>query len=405
MKRDDFYAYVPRDNLTQLFESKSTPCYLYFLDILEAQVGRLTQAIGEHFSVHYAVKSNPHPELLKKIRSLGLGADVASAGELRRALDAGIAPAAIEFSGPGKRDEELRFAIDSHIGSLNVESVQEIERIQSLARELGTKASVGLRVNPGTTSGKTGLRMSGDTQFGIQRSQLPEALTALNQHRNAINFAGLHVHACSQELSEAALASNIELTLQLALQIESQSEWQLPKINFGGGWGVNYFGNQNPLDLVLLRQEIEAVLKRPEFRDIVGRAELAVEPGRFISAECGIFATRVLYRKPGESREFAIVDGGMNANYVLAGGMGQVIRRNFELDILRPGRSPKEVDYELDIAGPLCTPQDVLATKFHCSQDVKEGDTVIFFNCGSYGPTASPLGFLSHPPPTEYIIS
>jgi diaminopimelate decarboxylase len=129
-----------------------------------------------------------------------------------------------------------------------------------------------------------------------------------------------------------------------------------------------------------------------------------VEPGRFIVGECGLYVTRVLYKKPGSLRQFVIVDGGMHQHYLLAGGMGQVIRRNFEIDVVSTHSPSSLIPTSYDIAGCLCTPQDILANNFHYDREVNVGDRIVFFNSGAYGLTASPINFLGHKPPSEITL-
>jgi diaminopimelate decarboxylase len=129
-----------------------------------------------------------------------------------------------------------------------------------------------------------------------------------------------------------------------------------------------------------------------------------VEPGRFLVGECGLYVTRVLYQKPGVRRQFLIVDGGMHQHYLLAGGMGQVIRRNFEIDVVSTHSQASVTPMAYNIAGCLCTPQDILANDFHYEREIHVGDRIVFFNSGAYGVTASPINFLGHKPPSEIIV-
>jgi diaminopimelate decarboxylase len=336
------------------------------------------------------------------MRDLGLGADVASGGELSRVLEAGFDPAHVEFSGPGKRASELALAIESGVGSVNVESIGELDLLAKLADERGTRARVGLRVNP-STKARAGLRMAGATQFGISEEDIPTALDRLRR-APSVELTGLHVHVGSQVLEAGAVIQIYRTCLELARSLVEHTGRPLQKVNFGGGWGVTYFDGQKPLDLAATFEGISQLIEDKVFATVMDGARLIVEPGRFLVAESGVYATRVLYRKRSGETEFAVVDGGLNTNYLLAGGMGQVIRRNFQLDALTDSegrvRGPSRA---MTVAGCLCTPQDVLAHNVECA-DVSPGDYVLFFNCGAYGATASPMDFLSHPPPAEVLV-
>ena len=180
---------------------------------------------------------------------MGVGADVASGGELQSALEVGIPPQCIEFSGPGKSEREIAAAIRHAISSINVESLAELEIVVRESLSLGLRASVGVRVNPGVIPGEAGLKMSGATQFGIPITQLEDALNFIRDNPATMNFTGLHVHAGSQLLSSEAIAQSFRSTLDIAKRIVDLGVLPLRKINFGGGWGIAYFPHQSPLDL------------------------------------------------------------------------------------------------------------------------------------------------------------
>ncbi|MGC9329398.1 MAG: pyridoxal-dependent decarboxylase, exosortase A system-associated, partial [Candidatus Hinthialibacter sp.] len=348
------------------------------------------------FTMLYAVKANPHPAILKTMAQLNLGADVASKGELRAALEAGIPASKIEFSGPGKTHDELREAISQNIGSINVESLEELKQIVQLGREHNLHPHVGLRINPGAKI-PCGMSMAGASQFGVPFQEIESNIDWIRSQLDAVNFSGVHVHLGSQILDAGAMAESISLILDLALRIEDLLGRPLQKINVGGGWGIDYFSQQEKLDLELLSLQLQSVLNSPRLKTM----ELKVEPGRFLVAESGVYATQILYTKQNQNRFYAIVDGGMHQNYLLAGGMGQIIKRNFEMDILPRKEREQCPEYSLTVAGKLCTPQDVLADQISCNVPISPGDSIVFFNSGAYGLTASPIHFLSHDKPAE----
>jgi len=400
MKRAAFYELVERATLADLISKADTPCYFYVADILRHQIDRVRACVGQRFEMHYALKANPHPEILRTLFANGVGADVASANELRMSLAAGAAPEMIEFSGPGKRAQELELAVDAGIGAINIENLAEVDEIADIAARLGKRARVGLRLNPGKTAGSTGMRMSGDTQFGLTMQDAAQALERIRTRASHLDFTGFHAHLASQELNADKIFANFETVITCARALAKSAGVAVRKINFGGGWGIDYFDKQGPLDLYLLGQKL-ADLDTSGFDDGL---KLIIEPGRFLTGECGVFVTRVLYRKATESSEYLITDGGMNANYILAGGMGQVIKRNFEMDVFPARQRPEIAPHAINIAGPLCTPQDVLAAQYETNQDIQPGDAIVFFNSGAYGPTASPINFLGHDHSQEWFI-
>ena len=405
MTKDEFYALVNRSRLTEILKQNETPCYLYFLDIIKNRVEKLKNHLPSCVSIHYAIKANPHPAILTYLASLGLGADTASVGELNAAMNSGMLPERIEFSGPGKTEEELLAAVKRGVGSINAESMDELRLLIKLSEQTDRIPNVGIRVNPDFSTIKSGLRMAGATPFGIPQDQLNEALKLLTNYSHQINFTGLHIHTGSQILDTQSILDCMRNTLDLAVEMENTSGLLMKKINFGGGWGINYFRNQYPLDLNRLASDLDGLFREPLYMPFLNRTEMIIEPGRFLTAECGVYAVEALYRKTVRSKEFVIVNGGMHHNYLLAGGMGQVIRRNFEMDILSKKEHPERREFSLNVAGRLCTPQDLLAIDYPCEQEVYPGDTIVFFNCGAYGLSASPTGFLSHPQPAEIVIS
>ncbi len=406
MTPEEFYRLVPRERLLQSIRETRTPAYLFFEPIIAAQMAKLRATLGDRFDVHFAIKANPDPGVLRSIRQLGAGADVASAQELAAALEAGFAPEQIEFSGPGKTLAELECAADAGIGAINVESLEELELLAGIAARSrrGKRLPLGLRVNPPIRV-RTGLRMAGATQFGLSPEDLGPALTRLKALRDSIELMGLHLHVGSQVLDAEAVLETLRVGFELGADMARTMGGPLPKLNLGGGWGVTYFDNQKPLNLDAIRAGLRALLERSDLRASLEATKLILEPGRFLIAEAGVYVAQVLYRKQSGGKTFLIVDGGMHHNYLLAGGMGQVIRRNFLVEIFpRVERPPASSTCAVDIAGCLCTPQDVLAHDIPCEAGVRRGDYVVFFNSGAYGATASPTGFLSHPAPGAVVV-
>lgn len=404
MHKNDFYHYISKDELKKTVETMDTPGYIYFKKILHNQINQLKTATHGRFDIHYALKANPNLELLSELASKGIGADVASEGELNRALKVGFKPERIEFSGPGKREEELKLAIENNIASINIENIDEVFKIIAICQSKGVAANVGVRLNPTLEDERSGMRMAGDTPFGLKVSDAETVLRIIESNPEVLNFTGFHAHLASQELDANKLVSKYAIIIKNVIALTENTTLKVKKINFGGGLGIKYFSNQADLDLKLFSSNLQAFLASPEVKQLSEDVSLILEPGRFLVGESGVFVTKVLYRKKAYAKEFLIADGGLNANYVLAGGMGQVIRRNFELDLLTASTEQQADIISFDVAGPLCTPQDIIATNVETNATVEEGDYVVFFNAGAYGPSASPINFLSQKIPTETII-
>lgn len=403
MNKEEFYSIISKDYVAQVVNKTHTPAYIYFRKLIHKRYADLISCLPPSFQAYYAVKANPCSGLLQELSSLGVGADVASLGELRRALTHKIKADHIEFSGPGKTEEEIGEAILQKISSINSESLPELETIVRMSRQFGVKANVGIRINPCRTPHDAGIRMSGDTQFGIPVNMVEEALAFILANADRLCFTGLHVHTGSQMLSSIALIENFRMILDVALEISNLNILPINKINFGGGWGISYFSNQTSLDLKQLADGLKEVFSEAKYSKLTQIRHI-VEPGRFLVGECGLYVTRVLYQKPGMKRRFLITDGGMHHHYLLAGGMGQVIRRNFEMDVFSSHAQSNVLPMAYDITGCLCTPQDILASNFKYEWEIHVGDRIAFFNSGAYGLSASPINFLDHKPPSEIFV-
>lgn len=402
MDVDEFYHMISRQQLRDHISAATTPVYLFYGKIIERQVAAIRKCLGPRVHLHYAVKANPAPDILRTMHRLDLGADVASGGELSAVIDAGFHPASIEFSGPGKTDDELSLAVATGIGAINVENVGELHKIVEIAKRQRKRPRVGIRINPEVKS-KSGLKMAGATQFGLSKADAEVALAYLEKSE-AVEFVGVHIHIGSQILSPDGVVDGLRTALDMASWVRTRTRMGFDKLNFGGGWGVTYYDGQKSLDLEIVADGLDELITANESK--LPGLRYICEPGRYLVAESGVYVSKVLYVKESGGKLFAIVDGGMHQNYVLAGGMGQVIRRNFHLDILPASGEAKPVaEYELDIAGCLCTPQDILARSVKWRHEVHPGDYVVFFNCGAYGLAASPSQFLSHPQPAQTLLT
>ena len=402
MRKEEFYKIVPKEEVCRIVRETDLPAFIYFKKIIKRKYEELVDCLPGGFEIHYAFKANPNQEVLRFIRSMGVGADVASLGELRLALEAGFPPGKIEFTGPGKTSEELSFAIDIGVSSINTESVSEIERILNLCRTKKKTVNVGIRLNPKNKSISSAMKMGGDTQFGIIEDDLGKAISLIESGKSYLKFTGLHMHLGSQFLESDKLISNFRFILEKADEIANLYKMEMKKINFGGGWGIDIFGNKAPLELPRIQRGLSELLGDSKYRALLSNHRYIVEPGRFLVAECGIYAVKVTYRKKGYKREFLVVDGGLHQNYLAAGGIGQVIRRNLQVDVLSQNNLNSETK-TFTVTGSLCVPDDILASELELDSNSNEGDILLFFNSGAYAFSASPLSFLSHALPNEIL--
>ncbi len=373
----------------------ATPCYLYDRSRIAARSRELRSRLPEKVQLHYAVKANPMPALVCQMAALVDGLDVASAGELRIALDSGMDPANISFAGPGKSDREL---LQAHAAGIliNLESLREIDVLAQVGRQTGKAARVAVRVNLPFELKASGMKMSGGARpFGIDAERVPDMLDRIRD--SGLAFEGFHLFAGSQNLRAEAIIEAQTRCYELALGWLERCPSPPKLLNLGGGFGIPYTIGDQPLDVGAITDNLGVLADR--VRADMPTTKLAIELGRYLVGEAGIYVARVIDRKISHDQVFLIVDGGMHHHLAASGNLGQVMRRNYPVAINRI-TPQKEI---ASISGPLCTPLDLLADR--AELDIAEpGDLVVVFQSGAYGRSASPRGFLSHPDVVEALI-
>jgi diaminopimelate decarboxylase len=377
-------------------EAGGTPLFVYDLALVDAKIARFRAAF-EGIDLHYAMKANPYPDLLRRIINQVDGIDLASGGELDIALAAGAPGTFMSFAGPGKRDAELEAAIRAEV-TLNLESEGEAERALAIADHLGSRPRLAIRVNPDFEIKGSGMRMGGGAKpFGVDAQRVPALVRRILDA--GADWQGFHIFAGSQALSAEALIEAQRATLELADALADAAGADLPKLNLGGGFGIPYVHGDQPLDVeavaAALRQAIAA--RGPRIRS----TRFAIELGRWLVGECGVYLTRILDRKVSHGRTFLVTDGGMQHQLAASGNFGQVIRRNYPVAVAHDfGAEPAEA---VSVVGCLCTPLDILADDVMLPRaDV--GDLIAVFLAGAYGLTASPQAFLSQNEATEMVV-
>ncbi len=375
----------------------STPFYAYDRGLLRARVAELRAALPAAVKLHYAMKANPMPALVGLMAQLVDGVDVASAGELRVALDAGADAREISFAGPGKREAELRQAVAAGV-LLNVESERELRALAGIAQSLGLPARVALRVNPDFELKGSGMRMGGGPKpFGIDAERLPELLRTLGQ--DGLAFEGFHLFAGSQNLKAEAICEAQRLSYALALRLAEHAPAPVRNLNLGGGFGIPYFPGEQRLDLAPIADNLRQLAERAAHE--LPQAALVLELGRYLVGEAGIYVARVLERKVSRGQVFLVTDGGLHHHLAASGNFGQVLRKNYPVALgTRMGEAATE---SVSVVGPLCTPLDLLAERMALPA-AQEGDLVVVFQSGAYGASASPQAFLSHPGCVEVLV-
>jgi diaminopimelate decarboxylase len=376
----------------------TTPFFAYDRRLLTERVAALRAALPSGLQLSYAVKANPMPAVVQHLSNLVDSFDVASASEMLVALDTTMSPDHVSFAGPGKTVPELTQAVAAGV-TIELESATEARRAIAAGEQLGVRPRVAIRVNPDFSIKGSGMRMGGGPQqFGVDAEQVPELLRELSTAD--VDVLGFHVFAGSQNLNAEILCEAEQRTALLVLELAASATQPVRYVNLGGGFGIPYFDQDQPLDLARIGQNLAVVLDdmlRPELPD----ARVVIELGRYIVGESGVYVTRVLDRKVSRGRTFLVVDGGLHHQLAASGNFGQVLRRNYPVAVgNRIVESPSE---EATVVGCLCTPLDLLGDKVLIpAADV--GDLVVIFQAGAYGLTASPTAFLSHPAPAEVLV-
>ena len=357
------------------FGALQTPFYYYdtrilreTLEVIQKELSKIDNAV-----VHYAVKANANPQVLRTIREYGLGADCVSGGEIRAALQAGFSPDKIVFAGVGKADWEINLGLEHGIFCFNVESIPELEIINELAAAKGVVAQVEFRVNPDVTAHTHANITTGmaENKFGIALSDV-ERVIALAQQMQHVKFVGLHFHIGSQILDMGDFAALCNRVNELLTQFE-QHHIKIENINVGGGLGVDYQhpNRQSIPNFQEYLRTFNALIKRRE-----GQI-LHFEPGRSVVAQCGSLISKVLYVKQGTNKQFAILDAGMTE--LIRPALYQAYHKieNITSDL------PVET---YDVVGPICESSDVFGKAVDLNK-VRRGDLIAIRSAGAYGET------------------
>lgn len=355
----------------ELFQSRRTPFYYYDAALLQTTLERVQAAVADRPSwrVHYAVKANFNPQIMRMIADAGLGADCVSGGEVSAALKAGFSPSGIVFAGVGKRDDEIELGLKAGIGRFNVESTAELLVINEIAGRLGLRAAVSFRVNPDVGAHThanitTGLA---ENKFGIHHSKIEEAIL-LALRLPWIDFHGLHFHIGSQILDMSdfvALCNRINACIS---QLELRGI-KLRDINVGGGLGIEY-EHPNHLPIANFGAYFD-VFKR----HLDTKLPVHFELGRSLVASCGTLISRVLYVKEGLYKQFAILDASMTE--LIRPALYNAYHRIENLSSDGP-----ETKY--DVVGPVCESTDVFG-KGVVLNECHRGDLIAIRSTGAYG--------------------
>jgi 2-[(L-alanin-3-ylcarbamoyl)methyl]-2-hydroxybutanedioate decarboxylase len=381
---------------------RENPCfYVHDLAVVDDRLRRLEVALP-FAELFYAMKANPSAELLRHLRGARFvrGVEVASAGELDRALAAGFAAHEVIFTGPGKTAAELEHAVASGIARVHVESLVEAHRLNRVV--LAAQAppmEVLLRVNAvHELAGALNRAAGRSTKFGVDEAEVAAALTALDG-LTGLRVRGLHVFAGSGVLDHRALLDFLRHALGLVRRLRDAGR-ELPVVDFGGGFGIDYRGVGEALDLAGLGAGLRGLVEELQLHD----TRLLFELGRYVVGESGYYVAEIVDIKRSHGKLHIIAAGGIN--HQRRPMQYKVNHPTFIVPMERPPLFPGQPavrDAIVDVDGPLCTAADVLATDLLVER-AELGDLVVVGCSGAYGQSVAMVGFLSHPPAPEYFL-
>ncbi len=362
--------------LIEKFKSRITPFFYYDLEVLDRTLEEVKKhGIAKGYHIHFAMKANNNHRILEKIKDAGLGVDCVSGGEIRKALEAGFSPNQIAFAGVGKTDQEMEIGLNADIFSFNCESLQEMEVLNQLAKKLGKKATVAVRLNPNIaakthkyiTTGKN------ENKFGINPQNLQELFSKLPEWKN-LELTGIHFHIGSQILD---MQPYVDLCAKANEynRIFEENGVELKHVNLGGGLGIHYDtpDKDDIPNFELFFSTFEDHLELKEGQQV------HFELGRSIVGQCGNLISRVLFIKEGVNTNFAIIDAGMTE--LIRPALYQAAHN---VEVLTSEKPQKKYD----VVGPICESSDTFRYGVEIPE-VNRGDLVAIQSCGAYGQVMS----------------
>jgi diaminopimelate decarboxylase len=378
-----------------------TPLFAYDAALIRRSYRDLAAALEGFASIHYSIKANPNPAVVRVLLDEGAGLEIASLGEFRAALAAGADPVRILFAGPGKRRSELEQVAAAGIGEIHLESLEEIEHVAAIGAALGRRVAVAVRVNPVAEAQGGAMRMGGKAApFGFDEEDIDAVVDRVRAAPH-LDLTGVHLFAGTQILDAEVLLGQWRHGLVVASRVAARLGRPLRTIDLGGGLGIPYFPGDRTLDLGAVSAGLGPLIAAQRVDPLIRDAHVLVEPGRYLVGPSGVYLSSVLAAKVSRGQRFLVVDGGMHHHLAASGNLGQVIKRDYP--VLAASRMDAATAGPASVVGPLCTPLDTLARKVEMPALVA-GDLVAVLQSGAYGPTASPAGFLSHPAPAEVLI-
>ncbi|GAA3698151.1 type III PLP-dependent enzyme [Nonomuraea antimicrobica] len=390
---------MPDTTLPAEAYKRGTPAYVYDLNEVERCHRTLVAALPQPSRLYYSLKANPHPAVVARLSRIGCSLEVSSAGELATALAAGADPAAILYTGPGKRDAEVRDAVAAGVRWFSVDSPHGLDQVdRAMAAQAGTARCL-LRLNGHEQAAGQGLTMTGiASQFGADTEWLeaePDAFAS----RPRASVSGLHLYLGTNLMTESELLAQFAAALRTAQRAQAVMRDRIEVLDLGGGFGAPFARSGHLPSLSTLAGELARLLDDSfaGWRD--GRPLVAFESGRFLTATCGTLITRAVDVKWSHGTQVVVLESGINH----LGGMSGLRRLPPLLPELANGSGGGGPAERSLVTGPLCTPLDIWVRAAPVPP-VRPGDVLEVPNVGAYGLTASLTGFLGHPAPLEVIV-
>lgn len=362
-------------SLISAFNKIETPFYFYDTSLLHNTLNAVNNAASLYnYNLHYAIKANSNKKILDIIRSYNLGADCVSGNEIKAAISSGFNPSQIVFAGVGKTNKEIEFAIDQDIFSINVESEQELEVINRIAKQKNKFVRVALRLNPNVDAKThknitTGLKTN---KFGINYIDYINIITNKNQYANLI-IDGLHFHIGSQ-ITDLSVFASLCRVVNNVFSIATNKGVQIKHVNLGGGLGINYSNPDNQIPD--FKTYFNVFYK---YLDLPDNVNIHFEPGRSIIGQCGYLLSRVLFKKENDENTTLILDSGFTE--LMRPALYQAKHKILNINNSKNKRL-------FDIAGPICESSDYFGTNIELA-DSKRGDILAIFSAGAYGEVMS----------------
>jgi len=401
-----------QQRIAQVVQQHQAPWYLYDFGNIEDQFAKSTRFLPGNFKVHYTLKANSNLAICHHLAQLGASADISSIGELVAAIKAGFSPQQIVFTGPGKTNRELSFALKQNIALIVVESINEARRLNSLAAESGIKQNILVRINPtyrtdnsceisqGNINNNCVITNESDTpiqlisqnasKFGIDEQVISEALEEIIALEN-INLKGIHIFTESNLLDYQQLIASCQNTINIANRLREEG-YPIYIVDFGGGMGVPYNNVDAEFDIEKFGKQIQLISDNNPYQ-----YHYIFELGRYLVCESGCYVAEIIDIKESQGKKFFIIDGGVHQLFRLS-----MMKASKFMDIVGKERVTTE---KVTLAGKLPTPLDIMVEEVEVPDNVTIGDHIVIYNCGAYGFNHSLTNFVLHNYPAEIAYS